>query len=593
MILRYHRQNFKPLYLASVDVAKAFDCVTHNAIRDTLKTKGLPAPMIDYIANVYERSVTRLACGNWESDPIHPTCGVKQGDPLSPIIFNMIMDRLIRQIPPEVGVEIGGKHHNVFAFADDLIFVASTPTGLQQVLDLASTYLAKCGLNINATKSFTIAIRNVPHVKKTVVDCGTTFTCSGQKLPALRRPDEWKYLGVPFTPEGCSQGIEIEQLNTELSKLSRAPLKPQQRLFALRVMVLPSLYHLLTLGNTTLSRLKKIDRLVRRAVKGWLDLPHDVPSAYIHAKAKDGGLSIPSMRWQMPLMRLQRLKSYTNEVAVSPYLTQEMGRAQRRLREGTVDIDTTAKLEQRWANLLHASVDGQALKESSKVPQQHQWITDGTRLLSGRDFINSVKLRINAMPTRSRTSRGRPKERSCRAGCNAVETLNHVLQQCHRTHRARIERHQAIVSYTTRALSKIYDTVDEEPRFITTEGLRKPDIIARSGRAALLLDVQVVSERADLEEAHKRKVEYYKPLEDAIRKRYNVQEVAFSSVTLSCRGIWSKTSAQNSTDRHIFRKTELKIISSRTLIGGLNSFWRFNRTTSALRTNRTNRTGVG
>ena len=414
MILRYHRQNFKPLYMASIDVAKAFDSVTHNTIRDTLTTKGITSHLVEYIADVYARSTTRLKCDGWESEKVTPRCGVKQGDPLSPIIFNMVMDGLLRLLPPEVGVDIEGERYSALAFADDLVFVASTPQGLQTVLDEAASYLAKCGLAINTGKSFTVAIRSVPHMKKSVVDGRTRFMCAGQELPALKREDEWKYLGVPFTPEGRSRGQETELLKTALQKLTSAPLKPQQRMFAVRVMVLPGLYHLLTLGNTTLSRLKRVDTMVRAAVRRWLDLPHDTPKAYFQASVKDGGLSVPSMRWLMPLHRWRRLKgSRTDTEQLSPYLAQEAGRVKRRLREGGIDICTTANLEMRWARMLHSSMEGRALKESRKVPQQHQWLTEGTRFLSGRDFVNAAKIRINALPTRSRTAKGRVKDRLC------------------------------------------------------------------------------------------------------------------------------------------------------------------------------------
>lgn len=58
-----------------------------------------------------------------------------------------------------------------------------------------------------------------------------------------------------------------EKLKEALDKLTKAPLKPQQLLFGLRIVVLPSLYHLLTLGNTMLSRLKKIDGMTCAAVR--------------------------------------------------------------------------------------------------------------------------------------------------------------------------------------------------------------------------------------------------------------------------------------------------------------------------------------
>lgn len=129
--------------------------------------------------DTYARSTTRLIGDDWKSEEITPLCGVKQGDPLSPIIFNMIMDRLLRQLPPEVGVNIEGDLYNALAFADDLVFTASTLQGLQMTLDTASAYLESCGLAINTGKSFRVAIKSAPHIKKTAVDGMTRFTCSG------------------------------------------------------------------------------------------------------------------------------------------------------------------------------------------------------------------------------------------------------------------------------------------------------------------------------------------------------------------------------------------------------------------------------
>lgn len=594
MILKYHRQNFKPLYMASIDIAKAFDSVSHKSIRDTLTVMGLPSLMTEYIMDTYNRCTTILTCHNWESDDIRPACGVKQGDPLSPIIFNMVIDRLLQRIPPEIGVTIGNSHFDVMAFADDLIFVATTPEGLQIMLDTAGAYLTQCGLKINATKSFSVAVKNVPHLKKSVIDGKTKFTCLDRPLPSLKREDEWKYLGVPFTPEGRTKIQPEVQLKEALEKLSKAPLKPQQRLFALRVMVLPGLYHLLTLGNTTLSRLKKIDAVTRAAVRKWVCLPHDTVNAYFHANVRDGGLSIPSMRWLMPLHRKLRLEQYSKgDDPPNPYLSQEIQKATRRLTVNRQELDSTQSIKEWWAMNLHSSIDGKGLRESYKIPQQHRWVIDGSHFLSGRDFISGIKLRINAMPTRSRVSRGRRSDRHCRAGCNATETLNHVLQQCHRTHKARIERHDAITAYIKRALYKKCEKVEEEPRFNTTDGIRKPDLVAKRGTTALVIDAQVVSEHMDLSTAHAEKARKYQPLEHDIKQRYAVHRVLFTSATLSYRGVWSEKSANDLTSHGILQKSELKVISTRVLVGGLNSFWRFNKATSTLRRNIRPRAGIG
>lgn len=69
-------------------------------------------------------------------------------------------------------------------------------------------------------------------------------------------------------------------------------------------------------------------------------------------------------------------------------------------------LSRMTEVADRWATQLYERVDGKGLKQSSDVPQQHTWIQDGTRFLTGRDFLISCKLRVNALPTKARTARG-------------------------------------------------------------------------------------------------------------------------------------------------------------------------------------------
>lgn len=62
LTLKYHRQQFKPLYMAPIDLAKAFDSVSHKTIKETLQTKGLPELMVSYVMDSYHRSPTHLTC---------------------------------------------------------------------------------------------------------------------------------------------------------------------------------------------------------------------------------------------------------------------------------------------------------------------------------------------------------------------------------------------------------------------------------------------------------------------------------------------------------------------------------------------------
>lgn len=585
LLLRSHHKQHKPLFLASLDIAKAFDSVSHKAIRETLEIMGVPSPMTEYIMDVYDNSTTSLTCNGWTSEHIKPLCGVKQGDPMSPLIFNMVVDRLLTRLPGDIGAKIGGLTINAAAFADDLLLFASTPMGLQKLLDQTTKYLGNCGLSVSASKCMTVALRNVPHEKKTVVDKETVFICGNRSLPSLKRTDEWRYLGIPFTPEGRARSNAKEKLIASVERLTRAPLKPQQRLFALRTMVIPGLYHQLELGSTNISVLRKCDTILRQTVRRWLALPADVPNAYIHTNVKYGGLGIASLRWCVPLRRLKRLERLSlAETAIASvpgaFLNKEVSQCQMRLCENGEQLKSSECIDRRWARLLYAAVDGVGLKEAERVPRQHEWIQDGTRFLSGRDFLQSCRLRINALPTRSRTLRGRPGDRMCRAGCNKVETLNHVLQQCHRTHGVRIKRHDNLVAHVARELEANEFQVTVEPKLQTAEGVRKPDIVAKRGVLGVVIDAQVINDQYNLDDAHENKIKYYRNIEDNIKQHYQVENVVMTSITLSWRGIWSKASAVSLLDLGIIRKKTLKVMSSRVIIGGLCAFHQFGKTTT-------------
>ena len=91
----------------------------------------------------------------------------------------------------------------------------------------------------------------------------------------------------------------------------------------------------------------------------------------------------------------------------------------------------------------------------------------------------------------------------------AQETNNHALLICPRAHKARIDRHDAVLSYLGRNLRRHGFEVQEEPHYRTQEGLRRPDIVATMGILGLVIDAQIVGEQSDLERARTAKIRKY------------------------------------------------------------------------------------
>ena len=106
------------------------------------------------------------------------------------------------------------------------------------------------------------------------------------------------------------------------------------------------------------------------------------------------------------------------------------------------------------------------LKDSAQVVSQHQWVTGDTALLTGRNYMNCHKVRISALPTRTRITRGRYEDRSYCSGRSLPETSSHILQICPGTHNVQIARH----NYIGRNLRHQRFTVFIERHIPTTEG---------------------------------------------------------------------------------------------------------------------------
>ena len=231
-------------------------------------------------------------------------------------------------------------------------------------------------------------------------------------IKALSVEESYKYLGLQVGARGTRKDF-TKSLQDSLGNLTRAPLKPQQRMFLLRVYLVPRMFHGLVLAEQTASTLEALDRLVRRSVRAWLRLPPDTLLGFFHADAAEGGLQIPRLRLTIPAMRRKRMirvmqstdPSVQAAVGKSCF-TIQMNRCEKKLRQSGVQLSNSSDVRKALAARLHASVDGRGLQWVKEVPGVHRWVTDGTSLLSGADCIQAVKVRGNLLPTRMRSARG-------------------------------------------------------------------------------------------------------------------------------------------------------------------------------------------
>jgi hypothetical protein len=139
------------LVAIQLDIAKAFHTVPHEAI-DELRRKRIPQYVTKFIRDSYERVETIIKQGTVQVPmEIRVERGVKQGDPLSPLIFNAVLEPLIIKLESQKGLGINDECNvSSLAFADDMILVAQDVPKARRLLEITKGYLQNLGMRIAA-----------------------------------------------------------------------------------------------------------------------------------------------------------------------------------------------------------------------------------------------------------------------------------------------------------------------------------------------------------------------------------------------------------------------------------------------------------
>ena len=119
--------------------------------------------------------------------------GVRQGDPVSPLLFNCSLDEIFKKLNWEnLGININGTFLNHLKFADDVALVAGSPEDLQKMLDDLYVESKRAGLEINLSKTKVLSNSN----ENTQIKIGGTI---------LEKVDSIIYLGQLISFENQSE----------------------------------------------------------------------------------------------------------------------------------------------------------------------------------------------------------------------------------------------------------------------------------------------------------------------------------------------------------------------------------------------------
>ena len=125
--LQKARKKRIPLTIASVDLEKAYDMVSRDKLFAKLTSLGYTGKTLSILRSLYFNDNVRININGVLSEPMFFSLGVKQGCSLSPILFALYVDDLVKQLQAGgMGLKIGSETLSPMAFADDILCLSIT-----------------------------------------------------------------------------------------------------------------------------------------------------------------------------------------------------------------------------------------------------------------------------------------------------------------------------------------------------------------------------------------------------------------------------------------------------------------------------------
>ena len=162
---KLHRKN-SPTLLFKLDIKKAFDSVRWDFLMDLLQHLRFPVRFRDWVAALLSTSTSRVLINGVLGDPLKHGCGLRQGDPLSPLLFVLAIDPLHRLLSKATAQ---GHLHPLYGttptvraslYADDAaIFVKPIKEDIQFLAATLVSFGEVTGLVTNCAKSLVAPIR--------------------------------------------------------------------------------------------------------------------------------------------------------------------------------------------------------------------------------------------------------------------------------------------------------------------------------------------------------------------------------------------------------------------------------------------------
>jgi len=565
--LKDAKSSGRKLCAAMIDLANAFGSTPHAGLLFAMFWFGLPTAVQELIQNYYSSLRVFVRTKQWRTAGILMLVGVFQGDPFSPIIFNLFLNFLYQwySLPDHLAMSYRFKQSSLKllceGFADDISLFTRHAKDLQYLLNGTDRFLRWARMKAKPTKCKVIAYRRAPQH----VECyDPDVSISGVRIPMIAPDDGFKLLGRWFYPSlnlSRQQDMVAKKLTDRLARLDGTLLSANQRLHALRMSLIGWLGWDLSMYDFSISFVEHhLEQPVKNAIARWLRLPPSTTKDPFFLSRRYHGVNIPSPatlfkqrqattahmlkyssdpavaefyeverrrrgdseRWS-GILALEQFESARPDAAPAPGDAEFNATADRvRLSRWIRELDDRA----RWSHVEALVCQGKALRTLvTAATHDRDWLDQMLQVPESRFRFGLMAL-LDVLPTNSNLFRWDQRADNRCGLCGQPETTLHVLNNCQVTLGKLTWRHnsvlQAIVRFVLAHASGefrvLVDLPDHPQHYevfppsicVTTQ---RPDLVFIRGRDICVIELTVPLED-NMRAAIDRKRDRYRRLVD-------------------------------------------------------------------------------
>jgi ribonuclease HI/exonuclease III len=352
--------------ILALDQEKAYDKIRHDYLFSALEAFGLPDRFITTVKHLYSSAETEVAINGIHSAPYRVRRGVRQGDPLSCLLFNLAIEPLacaIRDSPNIRGIRVPGIERKlaIALFADDATVYLSKEDKFDDLKDVLDGWCEASGARFNIGKTELVPIGDKDYRNEVVSlrKINPEDTELAEHIRIAQDGDWVRVLGAPIGnhfDEGEAWGPTIEKIEKVVDRWKKLhPTYKGKRMIIQAMVGGMSQYRTATQGMPV-KALKEIRRITRDFI--WDNKRPLVNEETLQLPISEGGLGILDPVARNEAIDMERLRRYLN---FGP------------------DRATWAYVVDATINLLHP-------KEGRRAQRQNTFIQNWSVPISGRGW---------------------------------------------------------------------------------------------------------------------------------------------------------------------------------------------------------------